>query len=225
MIRLDYSYDRSIDAAYIITIKGNETSERLSKRCQESCMQVGMPYKVWDAYDGTSGNIIEPDHLKNTRDMAWLRLHDVELSITEICCALSHISLWAHCVSIDKPIVILEHDAVVLKKLTEHSFFNSIIYMGCHEQYNRQVSMSSIPVHSSIGRNYHFIHRAHAYAIDPQIAKSMLCHVISNGIHESLDVMIRADLFNIIQPDLYAYDAEGDTTINDRKHTLVGFKK
>lgn len=226
MIKLDYSYDRRIDSAYIITLKNNILSEKLSLRCQETCKNQNLPYKIWYAYDGTSGTIVEPDHLKNTNHMSWFRLHDVELSPTEVSVALSHISLWAHCIEIDKPIIILEHDAIVVKSLTDHNFFNSIIYMGGHEQLrNNSVMLTAIPMHSTIGRNYHFMNRAHAYAIDPQVAKNLICHVLNNGIHESLDVMIRTDLFNVVQPDFYAYDKAEGTTIFNRKQTLVGFKK
>jgi len=59
--------------------------------------------------------------------------------------------------------------------------------------------------------------RAHAYAIDPQVAKNMLAHVIKYGIHESLDLMLRADIFPVVQMGLYASDVPGETTITDRK--------
>jgi GR25 family glycosyltransferase involved in LPS biosynthesis len=219
-----YSYDRQIESAYIITVKNHSVSERMSMRCQNSCKEIGMPYKVWDAFDGTSGRIHSPEHLKNAEHMSWFKQLDHELSITEVACALSHISLWCHCVTIDKPIVILEHDAIMLKKLSDHPLYNSILYLGNIEQYKKGWPVLTTPTHATAGNNYHFICRAHAYAIDPQVAKNMVSHVLKFGIHESLDMMLRADIFNIVEFGVYAYD-EADiqnTTIVGRKKTAEG---
>ena len=59
---LNYSMNCDDVEAYIITLKGNKISEEMSKRCQKSCDDVGMPYHVWDAFDGTSGSIHYPKH-------------------------------------------------------------------------------------------------------------------------------------------------------------------
>lgn len=227
MINLNFSYERNIESAYIITLKDNLVSTQLSFRCQMSCKKNNIPFKIWDAYDGTSGTIVEPDHLKQKSFMSWFKQVDHELSVTEVACALSHISLWAHCVELDKPIIILEHDAVMLKPIEMHSLFNSIIYLGNAEQYKKNWPVLATPTHASNGNNYHFICRAHAYCIDPQVAKNMLAHVLKMGISESLDMMLRADLFNISQFDLHAYD-ESDisrTTITDRKKTKDGLER
>ena len=80
MLKLDYSYDLSVESAYIITIKNHPISENMSQRCQESCRRVGMPFKVWDAFDGTSGNIIIPDHAKNKDYISWFKWVDKERS-------------------------------------------------------------------------------------------------------------------------------------------------
>jgi hypothetical protein len=44
----------------------------------------------------------------------------------------------------------------------------------------------------------------------------MLAHIIKLGIHAPLDIMIRGDIFQIHQFDLYAYDESAETTIIDR---------
>jgi hypothetical protein len=77
------------------------------------------------------------------------------------------------------------------------------------------------PPHASEGPNYHFICRAHAYAIDPAVAKNLLSHVIKYGIAVPLDILIRADIFPIHQMGVYATDAldKTETTILGRpKH-------
>lgn len=224
MINLNFSYERQIESAYIITVRNNHISENMSLRCQESCKSVGMNYRVWDAFDGTSGSIITPEQCKNSKYMSWFKQLDHELSITEIACALSHISLWCHCIEIDKPIVILEHDSIMIKKIEMHPLYNSILYLGNVEQYKKNWPILATPTHASHGNNYHFICRAHAYCIDPQVAKNMVAHVLKMGICESLDMMLRADLFNISEFGLHAYDEAdiANTTITGRKKTIDG---
>lgn len=224
MFNTNYSYDRKIESAYIITIKDNPISEKMSERCQNSCVQIKMPYKIWDAFDGTSGKIYPPEHLKNFPYISWFKQIDHELSVTEVACALSHISLWCHCITIDKPIVILEHDSIMIEPLLDHPLYNSILYLGNTEQYKKGWPVFPTPPHASAGNNYRFMCRAHAYAIDPQVARNLTAHVLKLGIHESLDMMIRADIFNISEFGIYAYDESDiqNTTIIGRKKTIDG---
>lgn len=213
---INWSYNTAVKGAFIITIEGNETSERLSKRCQKSCKAVDMPYEVWPAIDGTKGTIDIPTSMPY---LNWLKIVDKNLSITEYACALSHISLWAHCLDLDQPIVILEHDAIMLKSFMVHSVYNSIMYLGSHEQVKQGWQQLSTPPHATNGVNNHFICRAHAYSIDPAIAKNLMSHVIKYGIHKPLDIMMRADIFPIIQDGIYAYDEHGpETTIGHKRN-------
>jgi hypothetical protein len=205
---------QDVEGAYIIRIKDHEKSEELANRCAYSCDRVGQQYKFWDAYDGTKENIAPPDHHNDT--MSMIKITNHYLTRAEIACALSHISLWVKCVLLDKPIVILEHDAIMVQPYTSHNLYNSICYLGGIEQAKHNWQVKSIPPHATDGPNFHFICRAHAYAIDPLVAKNMVAHVLKMGIHVSLDMMLRADLFPIHQIMLYAYDNYADTTIPGR---------
>jgi len=97
-----------------------------------------------------------------------------------------------------------------------HGVYNSIAYLGSVEQYAKGWDVCPTPPHGSRGKNFRFILRAHAYAIDPAVAKSLIAHVIQQGIYTSLDTMLRADLFPIHQMGLFAYDLAGETTIKNR---------
>jgi hypothetical protein len=214
-MNLFYSYNLEVDKAYIIRVAGNETSERLAKNCADSCVEVGQKYQYWDAYDGHEEKIKPP---KNESEvMNLIKVTDHYLTRGEVACALSHISLWNHCVQIDQPIVILEHDAIMLKAYKDHAVFNSICYLGSNEQVEQGWGVYPTPPHASEGPNYHFMCRAHAYAIDPAVAKNLLSHVIKYGIAAPLDILIRADIFPIHQLGVYAYDvAKKETTILNR---------
>jgi hypothetical protein len=211
-------YNLNVEKAYIIRIKNNAVSESLAQRCIKSCRSINMPYQLWDAYDGLSDFIKIPDHLKDHAFMKMIKINDHFISRGEAACALSHISLWSRCLEIEQSIVILEHDSIMIKPYLEHQVYNSICYLGSDEQVNHGFQIRLTPPHGSDGNNYHFICRAHSYAIDPPVARMLLCHVLRYGIVASLDMMIRADLFPIHQTDIYAYDVRDNfqTTIPDR---------
>lgn len=213
MLNLQYSYDLKVDHAYIITIKGHKKSEQYSKRCQESCQNVQMPFVVWDAYDGTQQKIIEPDHSKNSDIMQMMKVSREGLPLPELCCALSHISLWSHCVKIDKPIVILEHDAVMVQKFEGLTSINSIVYLGGREWASGQFEMQPIPVFGSFGPNDRYLLGTHAYAIDPMMAKNLLSDMLRYGIWTIADRMLRCDLYNITHQGLFAFNAPADSSI------------
>lgn len=212
---MKFSDNRSIDAAYIIAIKGNENSETLAKRCLDSCVNTNMLVKLWPAFDGTAGDIIVPEHLQNQQYVSWLKKPNDRYSNSQIACFFSHYSLWAHCAAIDKPIVILEHDAVMTQALTTHDYYNCIQFLGCREQVNG-AEIYSIPPHGSIyNGHWRFLCRAHAYAIDPPVARNLLSYAIREGMTKTLDVFIRCDIFAIVQNGIYAYDLPGTSTINE----------
>jgi GR25 family glycosyltransferase involved in LPS biosynthesis len=203
--------------AYIIRVVGNAASEEKAARCAVSCEKVGQPYEFWDAYDGLADEIKAPAHHNPIMDC--IKVTDHYLTRGEVACALSHISLWAKCVLEDKPVVILEHDSLMVQPYTQHAVFNSICYLGSHEQVKLGWQVSATPPHATEGENYHFICRAHAYAIDPAVAKNLLAYVIKMGICTSLDMLIRADLFPIHQMGIYAYnvfESREETTIKGR---------
>jgi GR25 family glycosyltransferase involved in LPS biosynthesis len=213
---LDYSMHLDDCVAHIITLKGNEVSEKMSARCQDSCKQVGQPFEVWDAFDGTSGEIFYPDHAIGKDQYKWLKQMNDRLTISEIATIFSHFSLWCHSVTIDRPIVILEHDAIMVKPYWSHNAWNQIEYLGNLTQYQEQ-RWADFPVHSAATKNWKFLCRAHAYAIDPAVARQLISHVIRFGLSAPADMLIRADIFPITQRGFYAFDMPGETTIKDRK--------
>jgi glycosyl transferase family 25 len=223
---INNSYNTAVHSAYVIAIPRHKVSQKLAKECFQSCEDVGMPAQIFDAVDGTSGKLKIPEHLKDASYLSWIKVVDKHLSVTEVACALTHYALWCRCIELDQPVVILEHDAIMLKPYMHHNLYNAIVYLGSTEQVKQGWRALPIPPHGTNGPNYHFMLRAHAYAIDPSIARNLVSHVVRFGIHESLDIMIRADLFTIVQAGIYAYDNyEGETTIHSRKKDPNGLER
>ncbi len=153
-----------------------------------------------------------------------IKLTNTTLTKAEIGCFLSHFLLWVICVELDQPIVILEHDAVMVNNYLTHPFFNMISYLGCLEQFNGWEPQFPIPPHGQLNPNFRFMLRAHAYAIDSMIARQLVAKVIKYGLFSSADVFIRMDEFAIIQAGFYAYDLPGETTIPGRDTSDDNFK-
>ena len=84
-MKLNYSYTTLVDQAYIITIKGNEKSERYSKRCQDSCDAVGQAWQIWDAYDGTGKGLIVPSHSASNAIMNMMKVTDNNMTFNFMC--------------------------------------------------------------------------------------------------------------------------------------------
>ena len=208
-MNLSFSHDREIESAYIIRLSNNPISVNFSDRCMQSCQNVDMTAKFWEGFDGTRNNtILVPHHAKDKDYYNWIKVHDNKITTSQIACVLSHFSLWCHCLTIDKPIVILEHDAIMLKKLERFDFYNMIQFLGSIEQM-RGAPHYIIPPHgSAYDQKLRFIGRAHAYAVDPQVCKNLITRFIQNGIFATTtaDTFIRSDIFAIVQHGLYAYD-------------------
>jgi len=215
-----FSENRKIESAYVITIKDNDISEKLAYRCIQSCEDVGQPVKLWPAFDGTDKRTVKvPDHLKNEQYWRWIKQPNDKYSTSQVAVFFSHLSLWAHCATIDQPIVILEHDAIMIQKLEQHNYYNCIQYLGNKEYYDKKIIPIGLPPHGSIyGGNWRFICRAHAYAIDPPVARNLISYAVREGMTKTLDVFLRCDIFAIIQDGMFAYDERGISTIEEKEN-------
>ena len=219
MKSLDANFaDNSVESTYVITLPENSISQELTARCVKSLEFVGQRYTLWRGFDGTKGRPEIPEDINWAPHILWPKLVTEKLSWAQVACFMSHYSLWCRCLTVDKPIVILEHDAVMVKPYLEHRLFNSIVYLGSIEQYRGNPVYATPPHASDQNGRLRSLCRAHAYAIDPAVARSLVSYTIKHGIYESLDMYIRAELFPMSQFDVYAYDLRGESTIRGLDH-------
>jgi len=229
-------FNMEVEGTYIISIQGNEFSQKLTQQCLESCQKVGQPnVQVFPAFDATDspvkiqdhdvgkpigelGTIKVPEFLQGQAFLNFLRLRRSDLLMTQIACFLSHYSLWCMCLDKDQPIVILEHDAIMTKQYLRHNYLNNIVYLGGQEQIEGTLRCNdTIPPHASDHKGLdRFICRAHAYAIDPPMAKNLVAYSIHHGIITTADAIMRCDMFGIVQDGVYAYEnPHGLSTITE----------
>jgi GR25 family glycosyltransferase involved in LPS biosynthesis len=246
-VRIDHNYSLDIEKAYILSIPNNEKSSVQTEKCRVSLERVGMDYQIFPGFDGTGLDSIQtPDHLKNKDFIKWIRIMDHQLSITEVCCALGHLALWAHCMTINQPIVILEHDAIMLSPYTKMLGCNMLEYLGhkgevkflCKEygvdSLEELLPLAAQGAHppqlrramlNTVNYNWRYPLGLHAYAIDPMMARRLFSHVITEGLINPIDAMVRADKFTVLQGGIYACqneDSELLTTIEHRD-TVSGY--
>lgn len=222
------NWDLGIAETCIITIPDHSSSQEAGQRCLASCLKVGQVNPVIHlGYDGTDHQSIKtPDHLKSgINPTGWVKVLDTNLSIPEVACALSHISLWAHCIEINQPIVILEHDALMLRPFNHMHYINSLEYLGdiaefdilCHQSgvktYDELVEyyattstefVSRLPSVGLININYHYSRGLHAYAIDPAMARRLFSRVLTDGLINPIDVVVEVCEFGLVQTGISA---------------------
>jgi glycosyl transferase family 25 len=111
--------------AYIITLKGNIKSEEAAQRCKKS---ANIPIETFDA-------VTDQSAIKLTLNYAikwnypWKgEEYDLKAGLKKtsyptkeplkrVACFLSHYTLWKKCITLDEPVLILEHDAIFIKPL------------------------------------------------------------------------------------------------------------
>jgi hypothetical protein len=212
-----YSYSDEVEGAYIIRIEGNETSEMLSSRCAKSLQEVGMKWEYWKAFDGTAENIEIPEDLKNQSWLKLIKFTSYKMTKTEIACALSHISLWIKCIELDRPIVILEHDAVLWRPYLYHAYRNSICWLGNRNGLNYRdhpnFPLTSPPMPGETPTTIH-IDTCMAYAIDPLSANNLLVALLDRGLYAPVDIMVKSNRFCIVQTGIYNIGENKESTID-----------
>lgn len=212
-----YSYSHDVGAAHIITLENHPVSQQLAARCVSSCVHVGMTHQLWPAFDGTSGEIHVPTMFEHESWLKLLKFTSYKMTTSEIACAISHISLWIKCVELDVPIVILEHDAVMVNAYRKHAFRNSIAWLGnrngVHQYDQGAFPLTSPPMPGETVTTIH-MDTCQAYAVDPLSANNLLVSVLDRGIYAPVDIMIKSNKFCIVQTGIYNMGDNNISTIN-----------
>jgi len=121
--------------ALVITLIGNEYSERKADECIASAAKYGVVVEKYVAVDKH-----ESEQLMAYHNLKWTwangnleRMTCPDTGLThfpyatsdlrsKIGCSMSHYMLWCYCVAKNEPILILEHDAVFLRELPDFEF-------------------------------------------------------------------------------------------------------
>ena len=125
--------------AFVITIYGDKYSETKANECMVSGAKHGIEVLIWHAVnkkiaeDAMTVEGLEwtwADNNTRKRKCPITGLQQFPYTAKDlrakIGCSMSHYMLWKHCVRIDEPILILEHDAVFIHDFPHDVEFNGI---------------------------------------------------------------------------------------------------
>lgn len=118
--------------AFVITMEYHKESMDAAKVCIESSKKVGNTFVPETFKAITSEKAENMMRYKNLRwDYPWDRTeidlrsglvkapYQTAVPMRRIACALSHYSLWELCTQLDEPVMVLEHDALFIKKVND----------------------------------------------------------------------------------------------------------
>lgn len=124
---------------FVITLKDHSYSEQSANRCIESGKKHGIAVEKWHGIDKHNA-----EQKLNEEKLEWTWANNntskrkcphtglIQTPYTtndlrnRIGCFMSHFYLWKHCVELNEPILILEHDAVFIRQFPENIDFKGI---------------------------------------------------------------------------------------------------
>ena len=202
--------------AFVIKLSGIESSELLAQECKDSGLKFGITIKDFNGIYGDS-NIEKYHTLYNIRP--WkVKMKKHRIGVKG--CFLSHYSLWMHSVNTNNPVLILEHDAVILRDIPENilNSFEEFLMLdpfnkmkkdyklfhqneskkGIEEYFNPDVS-------PKYGVMEQYTMGLQAYIIKPIAASKLINHVKEHG-YLPADIQCNKGLINIqtIYPSIAA---------------------
>ena len=193
--------------AIVIRLKGIEESESLAQECIDSAKSKGL---IVYPFDGVYGEEQIAAKHAEFQIRPWKeKMKKNRLGVKG--CFLSHYSIWLHCLETDQPILVFEHDAVVLRSIPTNitELFDEFLLL---DPYNK-MTKSYGSMHEKDGefkieeyynensqQKYELQHQyamgLQAYIIKPNAAAKLLESVKKNGYYPA-DMQCHKGIINI----------------------------
>ena len=153
---------------YVITITENSRSVQVADRCIASGLKFGHYIEKHKAFTPQNCNVYEELGNLEYNEQGFREKY----SRTQNCIAgfLSHHSLWVKCLKLDEPIVIFEHDAVLINEVPKLLMFD-ILNLG-KPSYGKYNTPSFLGYGALVSKPY--FPGAHAYRITPKGAAELI---------------------------------------------------
>ena len=125
--------------AYIITIPNNKISIEAANRCINTSVEYKNEFSI-KTYDAVTPDTVQQELRKHKVDWKWpwegavtdlqtglvKQSYPTAVKAKRVSCSLSHLNLWKECIQVRAPILILEHDAMFLRKLDYNDYIKDI---------------------------------------------------------------------------------------------------
>lgn len=178
--------------SYVITITDNEKSVAAANRCIASAKKFGIDTQIHDAITPQKG-AVGIAHKKEVPINGFKE----RFSRFQNCLSafLSHLSLWEKCIELNEPIIIFEHDAVVMDALPIHVNFDGLLSIG-EPSYGQYGVGHILGVNKLFSKQY--LPGAHAYMLKPKGARELV-RCSKTGRARPTDVYLNNTYFPWIQ--------------------------
>lgn len=156
---------------FVIALKGHKVSEQQVTECLASAKKFNWHVEIaW----GVNGNLITDntwvkENIKPRLDKPTMGKPGVQG------CFLSHWGLWNKCVTINQPIIILEHDAIIQDYWHPIDITESVIKLHRYYKQKNPKYDDDSGLWSPSG---------HAYCITPELATKLINFVKIHGAYE-----------------------------------------
>jgi len=179
--------------AFTIRKPNDDLSERLSDELIESGKQFGIAIEKVDGVYANQAEIIQQKGLHVFEKMKEAKKQNKGMQG----CFLSHYQLWERCLELNEPILIFEHDALIIRPLPDN-FLNlfthhAILDYACHYPDYEEIvlrdgplKITNFPFIENVpatykGLNSSHVKGSHAHAIKPEGARTLISNVKKYG--------------------------------------------
>lgn len=202
--------------AYVITIMEHEGSRQVAERCKRTAKVSGLEVENWRATTPAD----HPIDKLITDNVKIAGLHETYSRIANCAAAFhSHYSLWKHCIEVNEPVIIFEHDAVIINDIPKFIAFDKCISLG-KPSYGKWNTPTAIGVNPLTSKGY--FPGAHAYIVKPAACKAFIERA-TTVMARPTDVFLNKDVFPWLQ-EYYPWPVEAHdsfTTIQNQTGCLA----
>lgn len=154
---------------FVITITNNPDSVKVANRCIESGKPFGVDIRQWPAFtpEDDPRGIFEDEGLP----IQGFFGEEWSYPANAMAAFLSHRSLWKHCHITQQPVLILEHDAVIINDLPDPRMLGMVTSLGA-PSYGKFNIPPRLGLNMLTSKPY--FPGAHGYIVRPRGAEELL---------------------------------------------------
>jgi len=158
---------------YIITMMGHDRSVEAAKRCIKSAGQFGYYPELFNAVtpEHNPRNIFRTEGLRVSHFTTNSVYSKIEPAM---CCFLSHRELWKKCIFDNKPIIVLEHDAVFTGKIPPAIMMHKFVNLGKPSYGKYKEPNFGEGIYNLFSKEAGYLPGTHAYMLTPEAASELL---------------------------------------------------
>ena len=207
--------------AYIIAVKKFPLSIEAANRALKSCYDNDIDAEIFYGIDGLNGHSFIEE-----RNIVPNLIVNKPWSAGRLGCFASHYLLWEKCISLNEPIIILEHDISILRPWPVDLDWQDVLQMDAFKSAEVQIEPAGVSEYTfklprlseRLGYNWYSMDGAHAYAIKPHAAQKLIEATHKDGMLAADDMISKAYvILEKIIPIIAKLDTLYNTSLTNNK--------